>query len=188
MGQIVCGRLVTLAEFKQLASAAKEELWQAARELGREIILYLHWSAAHYHQHYDDYHISIDDDGSIYVTTDNLAAVLSHTWHRNSGAVGIVLACGAFATVNDLGSEPPTDEQLESMSVVIAAMAVVLNIPIDVDHVMTHAEAADLDGYGPATTCERWDLAILKNGDKWMSGGDMLRSRAIWYQQNGAAE
>ena len=47
---------------------------------------------------------------------------------------------------------------------------------------MTHAEAADLDGYGPDTTCERWDLAVLKNDDEWMSGGDTLRGKAIFYR------
>ncbi|SDE11320.1 peptidoglycan recognition protein family protein [Sporomusa acidovorans] len=185
MSKIVPGRRITLAEVRQLAIAARKKISQAAQALEREATLYLHWSAGHYHQHYDDYHISIDEDGSMYATTDDLSAVLSHTWRRNSGAVGIVLACGAFATVNDLGGEPPTDAQIESMSMVIAVIADVLDIPIDADHVMTHAEAADLDGYGPATTCERWDLAILKNGDKWMSGGNTLRGKANWYQQNG---
>ncbi|MEN6413093.1 MAG: N-acetylmuramoyl-L-alanine amidase [Veillonellales bacterium] len=185
MGNIVQGRQVTMEELRQLAADSKEKLLAAAQSVGRDGMLYLHWSAGHYHQHYDDYHISLDDDGIIYVTTDDLSTVLAHTWHRNTGAVGISLACGAFCTANDLGAEPPTDCQIESMARVVAVLSGTLEIPIDVDHVMTHAEAADLDGYGPATTCERWDLAILHNGDEWMSGGNMLRSKAVWYQKNG---
>ena len=62
-----------------------------------------------------------------------------------------------------------------------AAIADVFDIPVDVDHFMTHAEAADLDGYGPATTCERWDLAVLSEDDEWMSGGDILRGKTAFY-------
>ena len=65
----------------------------------------------------------------------------------------------------------------------MAAISDVFEIPIDADHFMTHAEAADLDGYGPATTCERWDLAVLKNDDDWMTGGDTLRGKAEWYKE-----
>ena len=65
----------------------------------------------------------------------------------------------------------------------MAAISDVFEIPIDDEHFLTHAEAADLDGYGPETTCERWDLAVLKNSDGWMSGGDTLRGKAIFYQQ-----
>ena len=127
--------------------------------------IFLHWSAGHYGQFFDDYHINIDEDGSVYVSTEDFACLKAHTWHRNTGAIGISMACCYKATSNDLGPEPPTHEQIEAMAQVIAVLAKALDIPIDKDHVMTHAEAADLDGYGPATTCERWDLAILKNGD-----------------------
>ena len=37
--------------------------------------------------------------------------------------------------------------------------------------------------YGPDNGCERWDLAVLKESDTWMEGGDILRGKAIWYQQ-----
>ncbi len=188
MGQIVSGHKVTLNELKQLVTESKDALVAAAQSVGREVMIYLHWSAGHYHQIYDDYHIDIDDDGSIYVTTDDLATVLVHTWHRNSGAIGIALACGAFSTSNDLGAEPPTERQIESMAQVIAILSGALDMPIDVNHVMTHAEAANLDEYGPNTTWERWDLWFLHNGDPMGSGGDTLRGKAVWYQQNGVGE
>ena len=69
----------------------------------------------------------------------------------------------------------------------MAAISDVFGIPIDADHFMTPAEAAALDGYGPATTCERWDLAVLNNDDGWMTGGDTLRGKAIFYQQQEAS-
>lgn len=176
MSKIVSGRKVMLAELKQLAADSKDSLLAAAQSVGREVMVYLHWSAGHYHQFYDDYHINIDDDGSIYVVTEDLSTALAHTWHRNTGAIGISLACGAFSTSNDLGAEPPTDYQIESMAQVIAVLSETLDVPIDDDHIMTHAEAANRDDYGPNTTWERWDLWFLHNGDA-MVNGRMLVSK-----------
>lgn len=186
MSMLTAGRNVLLSELKALAVKAKNRLEEAARSAGREIIIYLHWSAGHYHQFYTDYHINIDDDGSAYVTTDDLTEVKAHTWHRNTGALGIALACCAFATPNDLGKEPPTDLQIESMAQIVAVLSSTLGINIDAEHIMTHAEAANLDIYGPDTTWERWDLWFLHNGDDFGTGGNILRGKAIWYQQNNA--
>jgi hypothetical protein len=91
------------------------------------------------------------------------------------------MACCAFATSNDLGDEPPTDAQIEAMSQCVAALCKGLDIPIDKDHVRTHAEQADIDEYGPATTCERWDLWFLKNGEEQGTGGDIIRGKANFY-------
>ncbi|WP_122629167.1 peptidoglycan recognition protein family protein [Lucifera butyrica] len=186
--EVVRGRNVTLEEVKQIAAASKEALYQSARSINREVIIYLHWSAGHYHQFYGDYHINIDADGSVYVTTENFAELKAHTWHRNSGAIGVAMACAAFATSNNLGDEPPTDMQIESMAQVIVCLAEALDIPIDAAHIMTHAEAANLDGYGPDATWERWDLWFLHNGEEPGSGGDILRGKANWYKQNGLGE
>jgi hypothetical protein len=125
----------------------------------------------------------IDHDGTILTSVDVLTEYKSHTWHRNSGAVGLALACCAFATTEDLGDEPPTEVQIEALAQVVAALCTGLAIPCDKDHVMTHAEAADLDGYGPDTTCERWDLWFfpgVTRGD----GGNVLRGKVVWYQQS----
>lgn len=184
-------RKVTLEELRQLALNSKDLLWQAAQSLDRDIKLYLHWSAGHYGQFFDDYHINIDKDGSIYISTDDLSAVLAHTWHRNTGSVGIALACCVGATTNDLGPEPPTAAQIEVMAQVVSVLADALDLTIDLQRVMTHGEAGDnMDGldltekYGMNSTCERWDAVILHNGDAWGSGGDILRGKAIWYQNN----
>lgn len=120
MSELVEGRKATAAELAEIAKASKEALRQIAQTQGRNTMIYLHWSAGHYHQFYDDYHINIDDDGSIYLTTNDLSEIKAHTWHRNSGAVGVSLACAAFATSVDLANEPPTGYQIESMAQTVA--------------------------------------------------------------------
>lgn len=191
-------REVGIDELRQLADAAREDIWNAAREYGREPKIYLHWSAGHYFQKFDDYHVNITADGKLYLTTDDLSEVLAHTYHRNSGAVGISLCCCAGATTNDLGDEPPTSQQIESIALAICAVADGLWLTIDKAHVMTHGEAADNEdglepheAYGPRTTCERWDLEFLGTDespafDPWATdgsrGGDVLRGKANWYR------
>jgi hypothetical protein len=191
---------VTLVELQQLASQSKSDLWDAAQSLGRDVKLYLHWSAGHYGQFFSDYHINIDEDGCIYVSTDDLATVKSHTYKRNTGAIGIALACCYNATTNDLGPEPPTSLQIEAMAQVVAVLSKALDMTIDIYRVMTHAEAANnLDGlnpgyesngypdgkYGPGYSWERWDLWLLKTGDVLGNGGNTIRGKANWYQQQG---
>lgn len=194
-------RQVTLEELKDMAENCRESIWEQARAYGREPKIYLHWTAGHYGQYYlNDYHIAIDYDGSIYVEHD-LDEVLAHTYRRNTGAVGITLACCVGATSDDLGSEPPTAEQIEVMAQVITVVADGLWLTIDKDHVMTHGEAADNedgiyphDPYGPKSTCERWDLEYLGTGESpsfnpyatdGSRGGDVLRGKSIWYHNQG---
>lgn len=191
-------REVTLNELSAMASDAREAIWEAAQGYGREPKIYLHWTAGHYYQKFDDYHVNIDKDGRIFVSTDDLSEVLAHTWRRNSGSVGITLDCCAGATSDDLGSEPPTLKQIESMAQCIQVVADALWLTIDIKHVMTHGEAADnVDGlnthedYGPQSTVERWDLQFLGTDespeyttdyDDPSTGGNVLRGKALWYK------
>ena len=194
-------RQVTVEEIREMAENCRESIWEQARAYDREPKIYLHWTAGHYGQYYlNDYHIAIDADGSIYVNHD-FDEVLTHTYHRNSGAVGITLACCVGATSDNLGSEPPTAEQIEVMAQVITVVADGLWLTIDKDHVMTHGEAADNedgiyphDSYGPKSTCERWDLEYLGTGESpsfnpyatdGSRGGDVLRGKANWYRNQG---
>lgn len=184
MPKLARGERKTLSDLRKMAIAAAPDLWDAARLVDRDAKIYLHWSAGHYGQFYEDYHLNIDADGSIYAMTDDLSEIKAHTWRRNTGAVGIALACCAGATSNDLGDEPPTDTQIECLAQVITVLCSCMDIPLDGVHVMTHAEAANLDDYGPDTTWERWDLWFLKNGDEHGSGGDIVRGKATWYRDN----
>ena len=142
-----------------------EDVRGMARE-ARNVIdhVYLHWTAGHYGQAYADYHICIDEDGSIYIMCDSFEDVLYHTWHRNRYSVGVTLLCAVDAEARSgynawLGYEPPTTVQIESMAQVVAVLADEFMLPLDCDdYVMTHCEAAERDDYGPSTTCERWDL------------------------------
>jgi len=182
---------VTLADIRTLAQAAA----------GNISHVYIHWTAGHYGQHFPDYHILVDKDGTLIATVDDLTTHLNHTYMRNTGAIAIGALCAYEAhSTDNLGPEPPTDEQIEAIAQVMAVLSKELELPIDIQHFMTHAEAADnMDGlnpgyeangypdgkYGPANSVERWDMWVVKAGDKPGSGGDILRGKSIWYQQNG---
>ena len=191
---------VTPAELEDLAGRYRENIQAAAEYVGRETKVYLHWSAGHYGQFWDDYHVQIDKDGEIYVIGDGeLDDVLEATYRRNSGSVSICILGCLDANTNNLGQESPTPLQIEGMSKAIAALCNGLWLTIDKQRVMTHGEAADNeDGvyahepYGPKSTCERWDLEYLGTlespkyhpwADDGMRGGDVLRGKANWYRK-----
>ena len=191
-------RQVTLDELGRIAANSREDLWAAAKSEGLDHpLIILHWSAGHYGQFFDDYHIQIDEDGGIYLSTPDLSEVLAHTWRLNTGTVGISLCCCAFATTEDLGDEPPTDEQIEIMAQVIATLCADLWLTID-KCVFTHGEIGDntdyyedWELYGPHNDCERWDLQFLGTDEspEWVddysdpsTGGNVLRGKAAWYR------
>lgn len=154
--------------------------------------IYVHWTAGRYHQFFDDYHINVDNDGSIYASVDDLTELLEHTWRRNSRAIGVCMAgCYNAKPRNgydtNFGNYPPTQEQIDGLAKVIAVLCGGLGIFINYDHVKTHCEVAEEDGYGPSTTCERWDLWFLPDyplGNELKPGGDVIRGKAVWWQQN----
>lgn len=167
--------------------------------MDRDVKIYLHWTASRYGQRFDDYHINIDEDGSLWASTFDLSETLAHTWHRNTAGIGITLCCAYGATTDDLGDYPPTPEQIEAMAQVVAVLAPELWLTIDQDRVLTHAEAADnIDGllpagdeYGPTADCERWDLQFLGTNEspEWITdyndprtGGNVIRGKANWYK------
>jgi len=189
---------ITLADLKVMAQSAK----------GKISKVYMHWSAGHYGQQFPDYHLLVDSDGTLYATVDDLTAVLAHTYMRNTGGIGIGAMCMVNATTGDFGPEPLTDAQIEVIAQVMAVLSNELDLPLGIWNFLTHAEAGNnLDGlnpgyesngcvngiYGPSPNpdgsqggdCERWDLWILKVGDQPWSGGDTLRGKAIYYQNNG---
>lgn len=187
---------VTLEELKGMVENARETIWEQAKSRGRNPKVYLHWSAGRYDSVFDDYHINITGAGKIFVTTNNLSEIKSHTWRRNTGSIGISLCCAYNATTNDLGEYAPTDIQIETIAKVIDVVATGLWLTINKEHVLTHGEAADNedgiwchDPYGPKNGCERWDLEFLETSespkyDPWDEehrGGSILRGKALWY-------
>ncbi len=191
---------VTLKDIQAMAEKARIQLWEDAKNMQRDVKIYLHWTAGRYGQRFNDYHINIDQDGSLWVSTDDFAETLPHTWHRNTASVAVALCCGYGATSNDIGPYPPTAKQIEAMAQVTAVLAKALWLTIDRDRIMTHAEAADnVDGllpegdeYGPRNGCERWDLQFLGTAesstfltdyDDPRTGGNVMRGKALWYQK-----
>jgi hypothetical protein len=197
-------RQVSLDELRQMVDEAREAIWNDARGVGREPKIYLHWTAGRYDTCFPDYHINITGDGDVYVSTEDLSEILSHTWKRNTGSVGITLCCAYGADTNSLGDYPQTDVQIEMMAQVIAVVASGLWLTIDKAHVLTHGEAADNeDGeychepYGCKNGCERWDLEYLETNESpsynpyatdGSRGGDVLRGKANFYRSTWANE
>lgn len=188
--------LVTLEDLRGMVENARDPIWEQAKSQGRNPKVYLHWSAGRYGSIFDDYHINITGAGKIFVTTNDLSEIKSHTWRRNTGSIGISLCCAYDATTNDLGEYAPTNIQIETIAKVIDVVATGLWLTINKEHVLTHGEAADNedgiwchDPYGPKNGCERWDLEFLETSespkyDPWDEehrGGSILRGKAIWY-------
>lgn len=193
---------VTVQDLERLASDARESVWVQAEQYDREPKIYLHWSAGHYHQTSDHYHVNITGDGKIYLTLP-LDEPGQGTWKRNTGAINLAIDGCWDAGSNGLGTEPPTAAQIENMAQVIAAIANGLWLTIDKAHVMTHGEAANNedgyygahqpyawwnDSYGDGDT--RGDLEYLGTAESpvynpWATdgtrGGDVLRGKANWY-------
>lgn len=189
---------VNIEYVRKLAEQEREGLVRLANAAGHSYVkTYIHWSAGHYETLFDDYHINIKGDGSIWLMANSLQDVLAHTWRRNTGSIGVSLACAYGADTRSLGDEPPTEKQIESLAQVVGALAEGLWQTIDKRYVLTHGEAADNeDGvyahepYGPRTTCERWDLEYLETPESplfnpWATdgtrGGDIIRGKANWY-------
>ena len=197
-------RQVSLEELYQVARDSYDGLWDAAKGLGRDVKIYLHWSAGRYNSKFEDYHVNIDGDGKIFLSTDDLSEVLAHTYRRNTGSVGVSLCCAYGATSSDLGEYAPTAAQIETMSRVGCVLADALDLTIDKKRILTHGEAADNeDGiwcheeYGPKSTCERWDLEYLGTDESprfnpWATdgsrGGDVLRGKMAWYRSQGLTD
>lgn len=84
----------------------------------------------------------------------------------------------------DFGCEPPTQQQIETLARLVGVLCKELELPVNDNYVMTHAEAADLDDYGPSSTFERWDLWKLDDDEgELCDGGELIRSKARAYQQ-----
>lgn len=177
-------RRVDLSELQDIAQSARGEISH----------VYSHWTAGLYSQAFDDYHILVDHDGKIYVTTDDMEEYKEHTYKRNWKAVGIAMMCGYGAIANegrdaDLGEYPPTLLQIEALAQATAVLSNALNLEINRANFMTHCEAAIEDNYGPYSGDPetRWDLWYLPDlcaaGRPMRHGGDLWRGKAAFYQR-----
>jgi hypothetical protein len=90
--------------------------------LGRPERLIVHWTAGDYEDTYPHYHFCTRGDGRV-VATLSLTRKGSHTWKRNSGAVGISMCGGG-------GAYPIRAIQLERTAKLIAECSIRLAIPL----------------------------------------------------------
>lgn len=173
-------------------------VWNKAKQMGRDVKMYLHWTAGRYTQFWDDYVVQIDYDGKIYVPDDtSFADTLAGTWRRNTAAINVAILGCLNANTKSLGNYAPTAAQLETLYQVVDTIAEGFDLTIDIRHVMTHGEAADNeddwyahDPYGPKSTVERWDLEYLGTNespkydpyDTMHRGGTIIRAKASWYR------
>ena len=195
-------RKVTLEEIEQLASDARESIWAQAKTCGHDPLVILHWTAGHYGQAFDDYHICINEDGSLNLMRELDDPSPHGAFHCNTGVVQISMEGCYGSGSNGLGDEPPTEAQIEAMAQAIAVISEGLWITIDKNHVLTHGEEANdeaglglhlpyswwNDGYGDGDT--RGDLEYLGTPESpsynpyatdGSRGGDVLRGKANFY-------
>lgn len=177
---------MTLNEIEKL-------LQEAAGGIDR---IYLHWTGCDGDVvNLPDYTVVIDPAGEYHALHDDFTERLAHTWRRNSRSIGIAMACCKDAVCYydspdgiDLGDEPPTKSQVEAMAMLVAKAEEILGLTAD--DVYTHAEIAEIDGYGITSGDPdmRWDLLYLpdyNNNEILVPGGDLIRGKAEWYKQNG---
>lgn len=164
---------------------------------GRIERIYLHWSGSDYVTTYPAYHYCITyvDGIARVVRTNDLRANMrdvrvepelpyaAHTAGRNSYAAGLSVMGMKDAYPSDFGEFPLRNEAVNAMCRVAAELARFYRIPIDREHIMTHAEAALLDGYFGIRDGERWDIARLTpsldplSPDDALETGEELRHR-----------
>jgi hypothetical protein len=158
--------------------------------------LYLHWTLSPFGCTFADYNGEVDFEGGDWVMIvthdprDNAAGLTSsagaaHTWHRNTGAVGVAIAGMTGATQHDFGPDRVTPVGLDHLCAAAAAFAsrygidALGTVPHGSTHadndgdlintngeqnILTHAECAIIDGYLCGFTADpdcRWDLGSL---------------------------
>jgi hypothetical protein len=150
--------------------------------------IYTHWSAHDYASVFPAYHfcIATSAHGILVVNThdvrENMRAVYEepespyaqHTRGRNSFALGISIMGMEGATPSDFGAYPLTEELIDGLCLVGARLAAFYGVPIDAEHVMSHAEAAVRDGYFGIGEDERWDIARLVPSTKPLVEADAI--------------
>lgn len=199
-------KIVTLKEIYDEAVACKSAIENLAGSRDHDVWVTYHFSVSRYDQLWDDYHIDLDGDGKIHQMND-LDDVVSHTWRRNQGNIGIALSCCLDCSLNgspsnpilSLGTYPPTNAQIEKAAQVGAVLAMALDLYGSYgekikDHFFTHYEFAMKDGYGPwqGDPDVRYDGCNWTEDEEFGDGGNIMRGKIIYYvnlyKENGIPE
>ncbi|MFN2528978.1 MAG: hypothetical protein ABR584_09720 [Candidatus Baltobacteraceae bacterium] len=174
--------------------------WNPSFPEGRIDCLYLHWSAHSYQAVFPAYHfcIAMRQDGTrVVVQTNRIEANMrdvrsdpdepyaAHTRGRNSHAIGLSIMGMEGATPQDFGPYPLTEPLIEGLCLVAARLAAFYRVPVDAEHILTHAEAGAAEGYFGTGPQERWDIARLVPAPEDLrlaeaaQTGDELRRRIV---------
>jgi N-acetylmuramoyl-L-alanine amidase len=165
-------------------------LWVPEFPEGRIERIYLHWSAGDYESVFPAYHycVTFIDGRPGIVQTNDLRANMrdvreapdlpyaAHTAGRNSYAAGISVMGMQDARPDDFGPYPLVDAAVEALCRVAGSIAAFYDIPVDAGHVLTHAEAALIDGYFGTAAQERWDIARLAPSPQPLAPDDARRT------------
>lgn len=149
--------------------------------LAQEFKIYLHWTGGARDAQAGKYTYNILSDGTSVYTGGE-----AHTFARNSPlSAGISVAAMRGGTTDCytdiLGSKCPvpiTQKQLDGMIDQAAKLAIQHNIPIDIQHVMTHGEAGSMMDFDAATVEAATKACGLPQHDK-------DESKVFCYQQRG---
>src|SRR5579864_8747612 len=162
----------------------------------------LHWSAQEYDRLSSSYHFVVGyRDHTLFAqqthdVRENMRRLTqdmeyaAHTRARNSFAIGVSALGMLDATPHDFGTQPLTDELVDALCAMCDHLTHRYEIVIDADHVMTHAEAAIIDGYFGLLPEERWDLARLHprpepvTPQEARANGELLRQKIRDYSKN----
>ena len=179
------------------------DAWTQELPPGRIERIYTHWSAHDYQSVFPAYHFCVaqktggtivvanthdlhENMRELYATPDLPYA--AHTRGRNSFALGISIMAMENAAPDNFGPYPLTDALIDGLCKVAARLASIYGVPIDAGHIMSHAEAALLDGYFGNGAEERWDIARLVPESRPLeprdaiTAGDEMRSRMQRFQ------
>ena len=152
----------------------------------------MHWTAGHYDQLFDDYHMCIDGSGNVHQMQD-LDNKGAHCYRENTNKFGIAtcsnVGSGLYGdgykrqSIYTPGLEPVNALQLEALATVVYLCCVQWGLSLD--NVFTHGERclARQDLYDYVT--ERWNLDILvpectirTEDGIHTTGGNWIRNRA----------
>ena len=187
-------RTITLEELASLAKGSKSSIDNSAKKYDRKSKIYIHKTYGDYNTTYNDYHINILGDGSI-ILMNELFEQPNATKGRDAGSVAVAI-CGGYGAekyelINNIdeGDYPIKDNQVDRLASVLEVLATNLEIPVGINRILTHAEAADNkdrdnrfhEPYGPDSDQEDkcYDLVVIHDLDFWYSAGDIIRSTII---------
>ncbi len=175
-----------LTYLAQLSPAARRVV-EALRASGAIKTMTWHWSGGLWHQTFPCYHGCAPFDEKTgrarLVWTRSLMIPGEHTWHRNTGNIGLsLMAMGRESRIPVVRPNPRLHavqlQQIEVIAKTTAELCLLFDIALEDCH--DHAHWATIDGYGPGSGNPetRVDVGTYE---------PVIRKKAAWYMVELAA-